>query len=135
MIVQNIVFNRLGNSFSAMIEYERETIQIWDDVKFCNDVSYEIISVCLENDFKVYLKVGTKNAEVVFDKTGFSVKNFHFDVLEGFFIHKTENPEILFKFSLSEFQFIKTAKEGSSLKIFIPEKNFFKGIAEFLSNI
>ena len=33
MNVENLVFNRLGNSFSVMISSEEENIQLWDNVK------------------------------------------------------------------------------------------------------
>ncbi len=135
MELQNLVFNKLGNSFSALLMYEDRTVQLWDDVR---TRYFEIKHVCSTDEipFSVVLKIEEKNCNISFIKEGFTIKEltFYLDKEEGFY-KIFEEPEYIFKLSMANTSVLRIENIEGKLKVYIPEKDFFKGIFELLSFI
>ena len=135
MELQNLVFNKLGNSFSALLMYEDRTVQLWDDVR---TKYFEIKHVCSTDEipFSVILKTEEKSYNISFTKEGFTIKEltFYLDKEEGFF-KIFEEPEYIFKLSMANTSVLRIENIEGKLKVYIPEKDFFKGIFELLSFI
>ncbi len=132
MLLQNLVFNRLGNSFSALLYYNTNNIQLWDDVK---TDTFEIKDICSsQNSFTVFLSIKDKIYEIVFDDRGFSLGNKKFFVEDEGFSKEVKDTEEIFKISMANLHYIKT-KKNNDIKIFIPQHNFFKGVAEYINTI
>ncbi len=139
MEVKNLVFNRLGNNISILIDYPRFQIQIWDKVKFnINNGYVEIKNVAV--DFKDRLNLEM----VIYRNTGDISLNFSFtdDILkinneyilepydEGY-IWKIENPDLLFKIGMKPE--LSGLLQNNSIKIH--QQDFFKNIASIFSVI
>ena len=137
MMLQNLVFNRLGNSFSAMVEYEDRTAQIWDDVKFSGGFILEITGICTEENgiFSVQFSVNRQTFKVFFNSSGFGIEDYSFSVGDEYFYLETDNPELLFKLSMTDFEYISVEKGNEKLTVKIPEKNFFKALGEFVLTV
>ncbi len=136
-MLQNLVFNRLGNSFSAMVEYEDRTAQIWDDVKFSGGFILEITGICTEENgiFSVQFSVNRQTFKVFFNSSGFGIEDYSFSVGDEYFYLETDNPELLFKLSMTDFEYISVEKGNEKLTVKIPEKNFFKALGEFVLTV
>ncbi len=136
-MLQNLVFNRLGNSFSAMVEYEDRTAQIWDDVKFSDGFILEITGICTEENgiFSVQFSVNRQTFKVFFNSSGFGIEDYSFSVGDEYFYLETDNPELLFKLSMTDFEYISVEKGNEKLTVKIPEKNFFKALGEFVLTV
>ncbi len=136
-MLQNLVFNRLGNSFSAMVEYEDRTAQIWDDVKFSGSFLLEITGICTEENgiFSVQFSVNRQTFKVFFNSSGFGIEDYSFSVGDEYFYLETDNPELLFKLSMTDFEYISVEKGNEKLTVKIPEKNFFKALGEFVLTV
>ncbi len=135
MELQNLVFNKLGNSFSALLMYEKRSAQLWDDVK----TRYFVIShVCSseKTPFSVTLKTGTKTFYIHFSSEGFSIEDlsFQLDDKEGFY-RMFDEPEYIFKLSMTNSSFMKVENIEGKIKVCIPEHDFFKGLYEFISTV
>ncbi len=136
MKVQNIVFNRLGNNISLLIEYPDRNIQIWDQVRFkLKGFSFEISSLCVEKDsLKIVMSIISvkENKKVSFV---FTEKELLIDQIGMFlpseegFIGKIQNVEILFKAGMNPN--IRTLLSEDQL--FLPQKDFFKTVAELFA--
>jgi hypothetical protein len=149
MSVDNLVFNKLGNSFSVMLSSEGENVQLWDSV-ILNE-KYELHSVSTVpfkfNEKNIYFTCILKNKEnfhgIYFynhKKISFFVSknlnpdslhyikgiDFEFEHTDDFFTLKNDNAELIFNLSMKNLQFIKL-ENGS---IYIPEQNFLKGVLE-----
>ena len=133
MELQNLVFNKLGNSFSALLMYEDRTVQLWDDAR---TRYFEIKHVCSTDEipFSVVLKIEEKSYNISFTKEGFAVKEltFQLDKEEGFY-KIFEEPEYIFKLSMANTSILKIENVEGKVKVHIPEKDFFKGIFELLT--
>ncbi|NPA53708.1 MAG: hypothetical protein GXO21_03460 [Aquificae bacterium] len=132
MKLQNFIFNRLGNSFSALFLYNEYSIQIWDKVK---TEKFEILNFCLteENIFSVFISFQSLKIEIQFTNLGIKVENFSFSpTIGGFKILLTE-PDFIFKLSMISTKYIKIEKKSNEeIEVFIPQNDFFKGLTEFL---
>ncbi len=151
MGVDNLVFNRLGNSFSALLSSEEENIQVWDRVKFNHNDELFAVSTTPFNFldknvfFSLILKNGNNFHSVYFyGRKSISVlisKNINFEnyfkikepFLEAehrndFFELKGEQTELLFNLSMKNLNYIKI-KEG---KILIPKENMLRAILEIM---
>ncbi len=147
MSVENLVFNKLGNSFSVMISSEKENIQLWDSVKINQGIELFAISTIpvKYNDKDIYFSCILKNRQIfcgIYFYKGenvsffisenldgsFSIKkiDFDFEHVNDFFQLKKENTELIFKLSMKNTQFLKIKNEN----ILIPKENFFKAILE-----
>lgn len=133
MELQNLVFNKLGNSFSALLMYEDRTVQLWDDVK---TRYFEIKHICSTDEipFSTVLKIEEKIYNIIFTNEGFAVKEltFQLDKEEGFY-RFFEEPEHIFKLSMANTSILKIENTEGKIKVHIPEKDFFKGIFELLT--
>ncbi len=131
MVLQNLVFNRMGNSFSALLLYKDQSIQLWDDVK---TQQFEIKHVCTSEDkpFSVIVEIKGKNFSVEFNDKGFVLKEFFFLVSSESFFISFSDPEYIFKLSMTQTSFINIKNNQNSIDVFIPQQNFFKGLTEFL---
>ncbi len=134
MVLQNLVFNRLGNSFSALLHYENKVVQLWDNVK---NSYFEITHVCTsdEKPFSVSLYIGEKNVDISFHKDGFLLENFDFLISQEGFILKISLPELIFKLSMIKPAYMQLKVKEDYIEIIIPEKDFFKAISEFYTSI
>ena len=139
MEVKNLVFNRLGNNISILIDYPQFQIQIWDKVKFnINNGYVEIKNIAVDFQDRLNLEL------VIYRNTGDISLNFSFtdDVLkinddyvlepydEGY-IWEIENPDFLFKIGMSPE--LSALLQNNSIKIH--QQNFFKNIAFIFSVI
>lgn len=135
MELQNLVFNKLGNSFSALLMYKDRTVQLWDDVK---TRFFTISHVCSSDDipFSIVLKTEKDVFHINFTDEGVNLDNltFYLDKEEGFY-RVFEEPEYIFKLSMVNTSIIKTENIEGKIKVHIPEKDFFKGIYELISFI
>ena len=133
MKVQNLIFNRLGNNISILIEYPERNIQIWDHISFkLKGFSFEISSICIdENDsLKIVMEIisGKKDKKVEFF---FTEKKLFIDQLGTFlpveegFKGNVQNSEILFKSGMNP----DLRSLFSDDQLFIPQKDFFKTVA------
>ncbi len=147
MGVENLVFNRLGNSFSVMLSSEKENVQLWDSVKF-NKGSELFAASTIPKMFDnkhIYFTCILKKEETFYGiyfynrnnvsffinkdlKDFSSIQNFdlEFEYINDYFQLKNENPELLFKLSMKNLQFLKIQNES----ILIPKENFFKAVLE-----
>ncbi len=137
MKVQNIVFNKLGNNISILIEYPDENIQILDQVSFrLRGLFCEISSVCACEDdtLKIVMRI-TSEKEINKINFLFTEKELLIDHIGSFlpseegFTGKIKNPEILFKAGVDpEIQTL-----FSEDQIFLPQKDFFKAVAKLFT--
>jgi len=147
--VDNLVFNRLGNSFSVMISSSNENVQIWDKVKFDSGKElYAVSTIPFSMEaknvyFSCILKIKTQFYGIYFynsenisfftssnidDKKLFLPKkvDYEFEYNGDFFNLKIENAELIFKLSMSNPNFLKL-ENGN---VFILEENFLKAVSE-----
>ncbi len=147
MSVENLVFNKLGNSFSVMISSEKENIQLWDSVKIDQEVELFAISTIpvifekkeiyfsciLKNKEKFYGIYFYKNDPISFfitenldDLSTIKKIDLEFEHINDFFQLKKENAELIFKLSMKNLQNLKI-QNGN---ILLPKENFLRGILE-----
>ncbi len=130
MRVVNLVFNRIGNSFSAMIEYDKFNIQITDSVMFSvYDTSVEVMGISVDVDcpLKIYLNIGGSRTDITFDNDRVYIENlWNFIPSEEGFL--SDNSELLF-LSGTDKNLSAYLKEG---KLFIPQEEFLKSVAKFV---
>ncbi len=108
-------------------------MQLWDQVK--TDL-FEIKDVCTGKEkeifFSVEILLKDKCFKIDFKDNGFSVEDIFFSVSGEGFSTFLENPEFIFKISMFNTRYIKKTGDKRGIKIFIPQQDFFKGVAEFL---
>jgi len=131
MKVLNLVFNRLGNNISILIDYPEHQIQIWDQVQFSiENKDVEIASVCADTDYmKIRIDIFSgedgQQLEILFEKEKVVVPDLC--VLqpedEGF-SGTVDKPQIFFKAGMDPE--LKDLIRGD--RIFIPQQDFFKKI-------
>ncbi|WP_029522541.1 hypothetical protein [Persephonella sp. KM09-Lau-8] len=139
MEVKNLVFNRLGNNISILIDYPQFQIQIWDKVKFnINDGYVEIKSIAVDFQDKlnlelvIYRNTGDINLKFSFTDDFLKINDEH--TLEPYdegYIWKIENPDLLFKIGMNPD--LSGFLQGNSIKIH--QQDFFKNIASIFSVI
>ncbi|WP_457636361.1 hypothetical protein [Persephonella sp.] len=136
MKVQNIVFNRIGNNVSVLIEYPNVNIQILDQISFnLRGFNFEVSSICVDNNsFKAVMSIisGKENKKISFI---FTQKELIIDQLGSFlpseegFTGKVQRPEILFKAGVDP----EITTLFSEDQLFIPQKDFFKTVAKLFA--
>ncbi|WP_293445252.1 hypothetical protein [Persephonella sp.] len=136
MKVQNLVFNRLGNNVSVLIEYPDINIQILDQISFnLRGLDFEVSSISIENNSLkavMSIKSDKQNKKISFL---FTEKELIIDQLGSFlpseegFTGKIKNPEILFKAGVDP----EITTLFSEDQLFIPQKDFFKSIAKLFA--
>ncbi|SNZ03953.1 hypothetical protein SAMN06265182_0515 [Persephonella hydrogeniphila] len=132
MKIQNIVFNRLGNNLSILIDYNQRQIQIWDEVYFTiKDRYVEISSICIDKDFMkirmdIYFREDRDYIDFLFEKEKVYIKNLgEFEPDDEGFSGSVQETEILFKIGMNTE--LRNLIRGE--KIFIPQQDFFKNVA------
>ncbi|MDQ7055102.1 MAG: hypothetical protein Q9M89_00780 [Persephonella sp.] len=131
MKVVNLVFNRVGNSFSAILEYPEFNLQITDEVRFTvKGTSFEIsgVSVDISYPLEVYLNAGNRKVGIFFNNSNVHVGDFWelFPSEEGFI---SGNSEMVFISGIDE-MLSRYLKDGSLL---IPQEDFFKILSVFIT--
>ncbi|WP_457626320.1 hypothetical protein [Persephonella sp.] len=131
MKVLNLVFNRLGNNISILIDYPEHQIQIWDQVQFSiENKDVEIASVCADTDYmKIRIDIfsgeDAQQLKILFEKEKVVIPDLC--VLqpedEGF-SGTVDKPQIFFKAGMDPE--LKDLIRGD--RIFIPQQDFFKKI-------
>jgi len=133
MKVLNIVFNRLGNSVSVLIDYPHIQIQLFDEVCFTVKGAYVEVSgftVDTQPPFeaKLNIKKGTEDVRVVlqFGEDGLIVPDVGFfePVSEGF-SGSLEDPDMVFRLGM-ETGLIKDGRP------FLHQENFFKNVSQLI---
>jgi len=133
MKVQNIVFNRLGNNISILIEYQDKNIQILDQICFnINDFSFEVSSICFDENTPLNIVMNAVSNSKRFNiQFLFTQKELLIEPLgvfipeENGFKGKVKNTEIFFKAGMNpDIQRLLTGNH-----LFLPQDNFFKTVA------
>ncbi|WP_456383849.1 hypothetical protein [Persephonella sp.] len=135
MNVLNLVFNRLGNNVSVLIDYPHVQVQLFDSIKFSVENSQvEISGFTLDTSppFEVRLEIKRDNEDIKvalqFDENGLTVPDVGFftPVSEGF-SGSPENPEIIFRLGMKT----DLIRDG---RIFLPQDNFFQKVSLLILN-
>ncbi len=130
MKVINLVFNRIGNSFSVLLDYPDFQIQIIDEVKFrINNYCVEISGVSVDANFPltVELTINDRKTAVFFHSNHIDVNN-NFKLIpsdEGFVI---KDDRIIFTAGMD--RELSGYLRKDSLKI--PSENFFKVLSQIM---
>ncbi len=140
MIVQNLIYNRLGNSFSLMIELQNEMVQLHDEVHFSFKGKPVYISgiSTLEKD-KVIIGVMFNNIffsiEFVEDDGLTAVyKDFSLKFISNWFEYNLDKDNFgeIMKVVNEKYDFISVIKDENGYKLRTKD-SFLKGILEILS--
>ncbi|MBK3331888.1 hypothetical protein GWK41_02250 [Persephonella atlantica] len=130
MRVVNLVFNRIGNSFSALLDYPDFQIQIIDEVKFCIDnhcVEISGVSVDTNIPLTVELTINDRKTVVFFYKDRADINN-HLKLVpldEGFVI---KDDRIIFTAGMDR-ELSGYLRRDS---LIIPSENFFKVLSQIM---
>ena len=138
MRVDNLVFNKIGNSLSVMVFHREGGLQLYDETDFVyNGYVLDLYGICLKDSLNFYFKV-IKDAELIQcslnlneNNSSFSINNNKFDIhIKDEFLEIILNdPNLSFKSSFYNFKILKS--KGEILEV--PEKNFLKGFVEFIN--
>lgn len=145
MIVQNLIYNRLGNSFSLMVDTGDEIVQLHDEINFTiNGKQVDIygVSNLEEKRLKVGIKIDEKSLELLLKKdldtplsVGFNgIENITLKYSDGFkFFVPDEDFNLIMKLINRNFNHISYEKKQNGYILTIGEgENFIKGIIELL---
>ena len=138
--VDNLVFNKIGNSISVMIFSEENGLQIWDKTDFVVlSAVFSLKGVCVKDFIEfifeiVYNDKSYPSKLYLSDKNSYlQLKNkiYKINIEDEKISIEIEEPNILFNLSMKNLNNI-TVKNN---KAEIGEKNFFHGITEFLIEV
>ncbi len=142
MIVQNLIYNRLGNSISLMIDTGTEIVQLHDEVRFSikgKEVDVFGISNIEKGTVRIGLEIEKETLIFkIYEKNGIflEVENENREILlrykEGFeYFIPNDNFNLIMKLLSNKFDFLNSSKieNGYTLKT---REGFLKGIAELL---
>ncbi|WP_457641273.1 hypothetical protein [Persephonella sp.] len=144
MKVDNLILNRLGNSFSVMISYPDKVLQLSDEVYFfLKDTDVRVTGVCSnEDNLKIEIELISENKK---EKTEIMLNNFleihskkstaMFYINDDRFTKEITEPEILFKLGFLKTDYIKIEQNNNSYSLNINHENFLKGITEFIIQV
>ncbi|WP_457640001.1 hypothetical protein [Persephonella sp.] len=134
MKVLNLVYNRIGNSLSILIDYPDVQLQLFDEVYFNIDgLNAEITAVSVEeNSLKVRLNLKNREVELTFKENSVVIPYLgSLTVDDEGYICPVDIPELSFKIGMSP-ELSQYWKDG---KLFIPQENFFKTVVKILAKI
>ena len=139
MEVKNLIFNRLGNNISILIDYPQFQIQIWDKVKFnINDGYVEIKSIAVDFQDKlnleliIYRNTGDISLKFCFTENFLKInEEYTLEPYDEGYIWKIENPDLLFKIGMNPE--LSKLLHNNSIKIL--QQDFFKNVALIFSVI
>ncbi|RUM59055.1 MAG: hypothetical protein DSY66_02180 [Persephonella sp.] len=138
--VDNLVFNKIGNSVSVMVFKEEKGLQIYDETDFkFNSFTFSLIGLTVKNFLDFYFYINTSNRKIdgllhLSDKNSFlefGENKFNVIFEDGEIDIKITDTDLIFKLSLGDFKHISFQDEILKIK----EENMFKGIVEFFSVI
>ncbi len=136
--VDNLVFNKIGNSISVMVFKEEKGLQIYDETDFkLNSLTFSLIGLTVKNflDFYFYINSSNKKIDGLLHLSGkdsfleFGENRYNVIFEDGEIDIKITNTDLIFKLSLGNFKYISFQNEILKIK----EENMFKGIVEFFS--
>ncbi|NPA13451.1 MAG: hypothetical protein GXO45_05655 [Aquificae bacterium] len=132
MEVLNLVFNRLGNSVSILIDYPEVQIQLLDSIHlYANGIHREIKGLSVGKNLTVDIQVSCgsveKNSELVFTERGVEIPEVgqFKPIAEGFLSTDTE---LLFKVASNS----KTAHLNRGDGVFLHQEGFFTSVGLLL---
>ncbi len=138
--VDNLVFNKIGNSLSVMIFCNDKGLQIWDETDFVFLSSvFSLKGLCV-NDFLefifeiVYKDKKYQSKLFLSEKVSFlqfEDKKYNVSIEDEKICIDIDEPNILFSLSMKDLKNIYI----NNGKVEINEKNLFKGIVEFFIGI
>ncbi len=139
MIVQNLIYNKLGNSFSLMIQVQENIIQLHDQVHFSLKsvpVSVEGISTLEKDIFLISIKAGEKIFIIkLLEKDGLWLvyEDINIKYVSDSFEYFISNDsfEEIIKLVNEKYDFIDILKKKDGYKIKLKDQ-FLKGLLEIL---
>ena len=134
--VDNLVFNKIGNSISVMIFLEEKGLQIWDETDFVFlSAAFSLEGICVK-DYIEFIFMILYRGKKYNSKLFLSEKNCYLqfeDKVYKVFVEdekiyiEIDKANILFNLSLKGLKNISIRENMAE----IGEKNLFKGIVEF----
>ncbi len=144
MRLDNLVYNRMGNSFSAL--FSSPSFQIMEKVNAQIEVenriyNYQIAGIsCIEeqdNIFKIHINLNQKDIFLNFKSDGriiLNVDNYSYEMIyeDDYFRFPIDDFNLIVLLSMRNLSYFSFEKdENYFVKIFL-ENNFIQGIVEFL---
>jgi len=137
MRIDNLVFNKIGNSISVMIFSEDGSLQLLDETDFLyKSIPLSLKGLTAKDYLELYIEIIIKNQKIetvlkLDDKGGFlkvGNKRFPLKIGDGELLITVSEPNLAFKLPFEKFN--KISVDGELIKI--SENNFLKGILEFI---
>ncbi len=137
MRIDNLVFNKIGNSLSIMLFSDNGSLQLWDETDFLyKSIPVSLKGLLAKEYLELYIEFSIRDKKLeatlrLDDSNGFfKAENYLFpvDIGDEEIILKINDANLVFKLSFGSFQ--KLRVEGEVVKI--NEKDFLKGFTEFV---
>ncbi|WP_456403049.1 hypothetical protein [Persephonella sp.] len=130
LTIQNLIYNRLGNSFSVIISNEEISVQLIDNIISETDRFYvELVSLSTEENLKLNVAVNNKFFNIQFNSDlSLTVYPYEYKFIyeRSFYYFTITDSNTKFKAGFTNFKFITFSDE----KIAVPTEPFLKGIGE-----